>query len=300
MKNLKVQLHICHTCKCPANCENVPHSNEYVPDTGPSYDMFDLLAQNMPPQKFRKQKLNVGNATPATYRNDYCRNKRKLPPPPELYLPFHSLFIPEGKMCCKTTHKTDFRPYKEKEIKSSEIRTHRDNIVCSKLKFQGKSESKSAYTKKRTVVQNESEVRRRKQNKENIKIPDLKMESSTTYKSAYKRPKNFLKTEILKPKNPRQILPPLENSTQYKCDFKKPKKVENENFKKTSVFHPPTVPMENKTTYKKDFNNKNPPSKTSRKRSTDEQDSSKTDKENCCCQCLNITLKGCFDHKETN
>lgn len=221
---LKVQLHLCHGCKCSTCCESSPNSNENEQKAEDTYNMFDLMAQNMP-QKVNKRKTKKAKRNPTAYRDDYCR-KKQIPSPAKLQVPFPSLFIPNRKMCFETTHSSDFRTYKEKETKTGKIVAHQDNLTCPKSKFEGKSETKTAYKPKRVVKDHQSEEIRRKQNKENIKISDNKMESSTTYKSTYKRPKNFTRSEMLKPKTAHKSPPPFNHATQYQCEFKKPKKVE--------------------------------------------------------------------------
>lgn len=222
---IKVQLHLCHECKYSTCCESSPNSNENEQKTEYTYNMFDLMAQNMS-QKVHKRKTKKAKRNPTAYRDDYCR-KKQIPSPAKMQVPFPSLFIPNRKMCCETTHKSDFRTYEEKETKPGEIVVHQDNLAFPKSKFEAKSETKTAYKPKRVVVEkHQSEEIRRKQNKENIKVSDKKMESSTTYKSTYKRPKNFIGSEMLKPITTHKSPPPFNHTTQYQCDFKKPKKVE--------------------------------------------------------------------------
>lgn len=229
---LKVQLHLCRGCPpCPASCCEQISSPDSNGDRQDTYNMFDLMAQNMPDVKVNKLKTRKTERNPTQYRDDYCR-KRRVPSPARLRVPFPSLFVPSSdrKMCCETTHKSDYRRHKKKEIEKlgNIVVKHRDDMVCPKSKFDGKSETKTAYCKPKNGFeqQHQSEAIRNKQNKENIKIPDTKMESSTTYKSTYRRPKNFKRSEMLKPNEPRKSPAPFTHTTQYQCDFKKPKKVE--------------------------------------------------------------------------
>ncbi|GBM64634.1 hypothetical protein AVEN_91705-1 [Araneus ventricosus] len=257
---VKVQLCLCHECKCSDCCHNFPNSDSCENEPEKSYDMFDLLAHNIPTCT-PKRTISKLNRLPTTYRNDYCRRKQPHSPT-KILLPHPALHIPNQKMYCGTTHRSDFKPYKDKEGKDcrGKIVLHKDNLTCSKDKFEGKSEAKSSFSypiPKKVFGPNASSERLFKVYPTNglKKTYDVKMSDSTAYKSSYKRPKELPKTNICKPK-PNIVLklePPFEHTSQYQNDYKRPAQTKREVFKKTPVFHPPSIPMEDKTTYKSEF-----------------------------------------------
>ncbi|KAF8764367.1 hypothetical protein HNY73_022446 [Argiope bruennichi] len=246
-------------CKCSDNCHNFPNSDSLENESEKSYDMFDLLSHNVPTCTI-KRSINKLNRLPTTYRNDYC-HKKQLPSPAKILFPHPGILIPNQKMSCGTTHRNDFKPYRDKEGKEcrGKIILQKASITCSKDKFEGKSEAKSAFSypvSKKLFGPNASEkLFKVYPTNRSKKAFDIKKPDSTVYRSSFKRPKELPKMNICKPK-PNIVLKleePFKHTSQYQNDYKRQVQTKRENFKKNPIFHPPSIPMEDKTTYKSTF-----------------------------------------------
>ncbi|GIY20197.1 uncharacterized protein CDAR_512431 [Caerostris darwini] len=257
----KIKLCLCQDCKCPDRCNNCSKPDIYDNVSEESYGMFDLLAHNIPPplSKGKKSKTNSQGRLVTTYGEEF--RWKRISSPVKITKPFPCILIPNQKMSNETNNSKDYQPSKMTDQIDcrGKIVKHKNNITCSNDKFEGKSETKSAYKfpvpKKVFGLNGDSakglQMLRPVTKQSSAKFPSS---SSTTYKSSYKTMKNIQKTESCKPKpSVPQKESPFKHTTQYQNDYKRLIRQTKREKKKSPVYRPPSVPMEKATCYRTEF-----------------------------------------------
>ncbi|GIY40213.1 uncharacterized protein CEXT_687541 [Caerostris extrusa] len=92
-----------------------------------------------------KSKANSQGRLITTYGEEF--RWKRLSSPAKITKPFPCILIPNQKMSNETNNRKDYKPSKmTDQIDCREkIVKHKNNIACSNDKFEGKSETKSAY-----------------------------------------------------------------------------------------------------------------------------------------------------------